>query len=181
MANETNSGGSSGYWPIGVLILLAAVGYNQWQEKTDAPSPGALEALPRPVALPKTPSASAAVSGSGSVPTPSPRWLRVAAMDNGTVWYLDTKSVRGPRDKRAVWVKADHSLASSVPHRKTMELYSVDCNTTGYRSLSIVQYSKDGKVVGEQDFQNPPQLYAPPESNISNVVDRACDRRFDSD
>lgn len=107
--------------------------------------------------------------------------LHVSTLDNGTTWQLDADTVTGPRDARQVWVIEDHSDNAKIAHRETSVLYRINCDTTAYRVLSIVEYDKDGKVVtrrGSEEF-SPIDSYPPPRSLIAGVVMRGCWESFD--
>ena len=88
--------------------------------------------------------------------------------------------VSGPRDKRLAWVRADHSKNKKVKARQTLTLFTINCDTSGYRTLSVVDYDKEGKLLeqwGEKTFGED-YSYAPPGSNIEHVVQGACLSRF---
>lgn len=106
----------------------------------------------------------------------------IAEISDGTVWNMVWASVKGPRTRRLAWVRADHAKNRDRKERETLTLYQVNCETTGFRTLTVINYSKDGKVLdrwGEDVFDKDFE-YAPPGSIIENVVDGACLPRFDS-
>lgn len=140
----------------GLLVWLA---YDKWWKDDEPPRPPAPVYSSQP-AYPDGP---------------------LASLDNGTVWRMVWGSVKGPRDARLAWVRADHSKNKSVTARETMTLYTVNCETTGFRALSIVEYDKDGKVLGQwgDEILSKDYDYAPPGSYIENVVEGACLPRFD--
>ena len=107
--------------------------------------------------------------------------IEVTSFENGTVWRLDADSVTGPRDARQVWIVADHSKDTSVPQRETKTLYRIDCDTTAYRTLSVVEYGADGKVTGNwgADTFADEENFPPPGTHISAVVAEGCRPGFD--
>ncbi|WP_141134037.1 surface-adhesin E family protein [Sphingopyxis indica] len=162
------------FWPLAGAALLAWFAYEKWWKEDAPPSPAiASNSIPPPIKL------SAADAARDPNPLPPPRWMHITEIENGTVWRLDTTSIRGPRNQRVAWVKEDHSKDQTVAHRSTMVLYSFDCDTTGYRTLSLKEYSKDGKVIRGLDYDEPDQRYAPPDTNIGAVIEQACNSRFD--
>lgn len=105
----------------------------------------------------------------------------LATLPDGTVWRMVWGKVKGPREARLAWVRSDHTKNKKVAARETMTLYTINCDTTGYRTLSIVDYDGAGKVLkswGESVFTKDVS-YPPPESYIENVVEGACLPRFD--
>ena len=117
--------------------------------------------------------------------TPSPSRptgdLYVATMTGGTVWNLDADSLRGPREARMAWIKADHTNDGTVSHRETNTLYELDCDRGSYITRKVVNYDAEGKSLaswGEETFSETPD-FAPPDSNIAQVLLRACDPAFD--
>lgn len=119
------------------------------------------------------------------VPTPTVKRpvgdVYITTTTSGTVWNLEANSVRGPRFNRIGWVTEDHSDDKEKRENKTKSLYNVNCETTGYRTLTEVTYGKDGKVINswdEKDFGKEVS-YAPPGTMIASVMDAICDKRFD--
>jgi hypothetical protein len=107
--------------------------------------------------------------------------IELLELSNGSVWRLDAASVSGPREARQLWVFSDHTKNSTVEARETQTLYRVNCDTTAYRVLKVVDYDKDGKPLGmwsSEDFSKT-EDFPPPRSNISYVVNRGCDPAFD--
>lgn len=168
---KSDLNGNDWFW---ILVVVGAFGwgaYDKWF-KDDTP----------PIATYAPPPPSAEMAAPPPTPDPTlelPRWLFVTGTDSGTRWLLDTQSIKGGKDARVSWVKEDHSADRSVPFRKTMVLYSMNCTTTGYQVLSILKYDKSGKVQQSADYQEPQTVYAPPESRIASVMGEACKDRHD--
>lgn len=103
----------------------------------------------------------------------------LATLENGTVWRMVWTSLKGPPTARLAWVRQDHSENKTRDARETMALYKINCTTSGYLTLSVVDYNKDGKVIKDLDEFTTKESYAVPFSNISGVVDNACLPQFD--
>lgn len=106
--------------------------------------------------------------------------IPVTEFDNGTVWRLDADAVTGPKEARQAWVIADHTNDKTVTKRETKTLYRIDCNTTAYRTLSMVEYNGKGdslQRLSEADLGKE-AAYPPPGSNIAAVIDIACNDAF---
>lgn len=144
------------FWPLAGAALLAWFAYDKWWTE-DASK----EELPKiEQAYPEGP---------------------LAELSDGTVWRMAWGRIKGPRTARTAWVRADHSRNKSRKERETFTLFLIDCETSGYRTLSVVDYDKNGKVIrslGERYFGKDFD-YAPPGSNIESVVDGACLPQFD--
>jgi len=106
--------------------------------------------------------------------------IPVTEFESGTVWRLDADAVSGPEDARQAWVIADHTNDKTVSKRETKTLYRIDCKTTAYRTLSIVEYNGEGdslQRLSEADLSKE-AAYPPPGSNIAAVIDIACNNAF---
>lgn len=152
---------------IGLAIWVA---YDKWWEEDEAP------AQPPP---PYTVTAAEAVKDDPGATVKLPRWLQLTELKSGTLWYLDTESVKGDRQHRVGWIREDHSKDRRVSQRETFNLHTVDCDTTGYRTLSIKTYDKDGKLLDGLDYESPPMKYGAPDSNIGEFIRVVCGPRFD--
>lgn len=99
----------------------------------------------------------------------------------GDVWSVDANGVRGDRPHRTYWVTEDHLNAKAGKARSSMILYTVDCDTTAYRSLSVVEYDKAGKVLDRwpESMFTKTVSYPPPDSTMSGIIEAVCDRGFD--
>lgn len=115
-------------------------------------------------------------------PPPRPAGLiYITELDSGTVWRVDADSVTGPRTARMIWKTADHSKDRSTAARETQTLYRANCDTSAYRTLKIVQYGKDGKLINSwgAEVLIDADDYPPPGSNIAAVIRAGCDSGFD--
>lgn len=151
------AGDGDWFWPLAGAALLAYLAYDKWLADDPPPKPP----IPFYEPFPEGP---------------------LAELENGTVWRMAWGTVKGPRTARLAWVRADHSKNKEQKARETLTLYQINCDTTGYRTLTVVDYDKDGKVLqkwGEATFSKDFD-YGPPGSNISYVTDGACLPRFDS-
>lgn len=148
------------FWPLAGAALLAWFAYDKWWKAPDAP--------PHPP-LP--------------IPSPSDPYPEgpLATLNDGTVWRMVWSKVHGPRDKRLAWVRADYSKNAKVKAREQLTLFTINCETSGYRTLSVVAYNKDGEVLNSwnESVFGKEYSYAPPGSNIDAVVEAACLSRFD--
>lgn len=152
MANDSDSG-------LGWLVAIglgAYLAYSHWWKEPDTPQK-------------QGPIKTADIS----YPTGA-----LAVLDNGTEWRMVWTKLKGPRDNRLAWVREDHSNNKKRKARETLALYKIDCNTTGYVTLSIVDYDKEGKVIETwNEFTDKPS-FPPPGSIIENVVEGACLPQF---
>lgn len=108
--------------------------------------------------------------------------IYVTSLEDGTIWRLDADSVIGPRRARQFWIKADHSKSKTITARETQTYYRVNCDTTGIRTLKVVEYDKDGKVLrmfNESVFGKEDD-YMPPESILASAIRTGCDRAYDT-
>lgn len=105
----------------------------------------------------------------------------VSELKNGTIWRLDADSVRGPKDARQAWQISDYSKNKNVTNREVKTLYRINCNTTAYRILSVVEYDKNGNVTGNWDEESFKKIddYPPPGSILESFVNVACGAGFD--
>lgn len=153
-----------GCWIVGIVLLAGGWwAYEHYEIREREPEPEAIAAPLRPFR-----------------PT---GLIEIGELDGGTIWRLDADSVTGPRAARQAWVIANHAKNSGVVARESKILYRINCDTTAYRTLSSVDYDKDGKVIGswgEETFGDKDD-YPPPQSYIAHVVDEACDEAFDDD
>lgn len=148
----------------GLLIAGLVWLYNNYRiEKIDKPPPITLKAPP--------------------YQPPKPTGLRtVSILDSGTVWRIDADSVIGPRKSRQFWIREDHTNDKSRSARETHSLFRVNCDTTGYRTLKVVEYDKDGGVLnqwGEELFKKS-EDYSPPASHIGRALKAGCDPAYEA-
>lgn len=106
--------------------------------------------------------------------------MPAAFLESGTVWRVDSSSVRGPRDKRLGWVIQDHSKDATVAERESKRLWEVNCRDRSYRILSIAGYTADGKVTYTDDTPDAKVMYAVPDSNAEGVIRLICHEGFDT-
>lgn len=155
------SGEDVGCWLVGGLLIAAGIwAYDRYEitRKADPPTVTIPPLSPKPTGL-----------------------IRLTELKDGSVWHLDADTVKGPRTKRLAWVVEDHSKNKKVKANRTLTFYTIDCETTGYMTNTVVEYAKDGAVLGSWPasvFSKEPS-YPPPGSNIGEVVGKACDWQFD--
>jgi hypothetical protein len=110
--------------------------------------------------------------------------MPITETETGSIWRLDSDSVRGDRQHRQGWVIVDASKDKEVTNWRTQKvLYLVDCDTTAIRALSQIFYDAKGKVTGSFDGKDPedakPEYY--PEGTIGYAPVRAmCIEGFDA-
>jgi hypothetical protein len=101
-------------------------------------------------------------------------------LEDGTEWSMVWKKLKGPREARLAWVRENHSKNKKRDARETLALYKINCATTGYVTLSVVEYDKDGKVLRDFDNFTDKDSYPVPESRIEVITDAACLPQFDN-
>ncbi|MBX3595273.1 surface-adhesin E family protein [Sphingomonas sp.] len=106
-------------------------------------------------------------------------WKAVSVGSNGSLWYIDTDSMRMvsdgyKRDVIKVWVKTDYSAVKSVPEREVKQLIYVDCSQDSYKLISVIKYRSDGSVMNS--FTPSYSSYEPiaPETVLSGVLETVC-------
>lgn len=106
--------------------------------------------------------------------------LDLGSSETGAIWLARAAEVRGPREKRTIWVKADFSADKTVAFRGTDVLYEIDCETTGYRVLSERVTMPDGSdTKTDYDREKTAVTYAVPSTMGGAVVEAACVPEFD--
>lgn len=80
-----------------------------------------------------------------------PPRTHVASTESGTLYYLDNASVKGPRSARVGWVILDHTRDKEQAARTSRELIWTNCDTEEVKSLSLIQYDKDGAILHSED------------------------------
>ncbi|MBP6363767.1 MAG: hypothetical protein KA329_09630 [Novosphingobium sp.] len=108
--------------------------------------------------------------------------LYVTELEDGTIWRLDADSVLGPREARQAWNIEDYTKKKNAKIKNVKTLYRINCNTTAYRVLSVVEYDSKGQVKGSWGTENfgDKDNYPPPDSVISSFVNLACGKGFDN-
>lgn len=101
-------------------------------------------------------------------------------LENGTEWSMVWGKLKGPREARLAWVRQNHSKNKERDARETLALYKINCTTTGYVTLSVVDYDKDGKVLRDFDSFTDKDSYPVPGSQIEVITDAACLPQFDN-
>lgn len=98
-----------------------------------------------------------------------------------SVWWLESRSVKGPQEKRIAWMREDHSKNKKRKERETKTLYEVNCATTGYRTLTVIDYDKDGNVLNKWDDSafSDDFSYSPRATNIGGFIESVCSPVFD--
>jgi len=153
----SSSDDSLGWVLFGLLALW--VGYDKWWSADAKPLPPAPVYVP-PDTFPEGP---------------------ITELRDGSVWRMVWGDLKGPRTARLAWVRADHTKNKNRKESETLTLYTINCDTTAFRTLSVVDYDKKGEVVdswGDGTFSKANE-YPVPGSNIDLVVDAACLPRFD--
>lgn len=109
--------------------------------------------------------------------------IYVTELKDGTVWRLDADSVRGAREARQAWQISDFSKNKKVTSQSVKTLFRINCSTSAYRTLSVVEYDKNDKVIDHWDQKSFGEVdnYPPPKSVIETFIDLACSRVFDAD
>lgn len=98
---------------------------------------------------------------------------------SGSVWSLNADSVKGDKRHRIGWVSMDYSKDKTVSSRSGRTLYSVDCETTATRTLSSIEYDKEGAANRTLDGKpEDPPTYYPPESIAGGVVAEMCADKY---
>jgi hypothetical protein len=103
----------------------------------------------------------------------------LVTLENGTVWNMVWTSLKGPPTARLAWVRQDHSENKTRDERETMTLYKINCTTSGFVTLSIIDYDKDGNVIDDWGQFTKEESFAVPSSNLDSVVSAACLPQFD--
>lgn len=117
-------------------------------------------------------------------PTTMPRaigWVELSRDDKGGIWSANADSVTGPRNARAVWTMIDSrsDKKRTTSWAMTRELYQINCDTGGMRSLSLVAYNAKEKVVFHEDRPDAKSEYYPPQSFGAGWSKFACAKTFD--
>ena len=107
----------------------------------------------------------------------------VTELKDGTIWRLDADSVRGPREARQAWQISDFSKNKYVTNQTVKTLYRINCNTSAFRILSVVEYDRKNQFRDKwtQETLKSTDDYPPPNSIIDTFVNMACSRMFDAD
>lgn len=145
-------------WAVAAIAAGAAIYY---YNQTDAP-----EAVSEAVYTPLRPV--------GTIP--------VTTIKSGSVWTIEASTVTGNRSSRMGWVRKDHSKDTTTAQRETRELWTVDCNTGGYRILSRVSYTPNDAVSSSFSFEAEEAAleYAIPGTNGEAVKLTLCQQGFDT-
>lgn len=146
-----------------VWLFLAGLGglwaYETWWEEKAPPSPPLPAYSTRPT---------------------GPQYLTTTS--SNTELMLDADSVKGDRRNRLAWVVSDHSKDATVSTRETKQLYAVNCETSAFRTPSLVQYDGKGKVQfswDESDDDKSPTRHAIPDTIGETVINAICASRYD--
>lgn len=121
--------------------------------------------------------------------TPSPTVARdflperylVTASSTGTNYFLETRTVKGPRTARVGWVYLDHAKDKKEAARSSRELVWTNCDTDEVKTLSFIRYTKEGKVIDSED-KSPADakvLYYPPGTVGAAAPSEMCSAVFD--
>lgn len=156
MADDNSSDGLGWLIAIGLGCYLA---YVTWWKEPEAPKPATLTEAARYASYPSNP---------------------LITLENGTDWSMVWGKLKGPREARLAWVRQNHSKNKERDARETLALYKINCATTGYVTLSIVDYDKGGEVLRDFDNFTDKDSYPVPGSQIEVVTDAACLPQFDN-
>lgn len=77
-------------------------------------------------------------------------WLVIDRTDTGATMAMDASRIRTVGNRVQAWVQFDHSRDRGVSYRKSLELWSFDCNAQTMKVMSVVRYDSYGKVVSSQ-------------------------------
>lgn len=97
----------------------------------------------------------------------------VGENSEGGAWFVETDSVKGPKNQRIGWV----TIEPKKPNQRLIKtLYQVNCQTSEYRILSLLGYDAKGGVTYEQSTapDKAPPNFSPPGSLGGGVVDVLC-------
>lgn len=156
MADNNSSDG------IGWLVAIALGGYLAyltWWKEPEAATPAPINEAARPATYPDGP---------------------LTTLSNGTEWRMIWGKLKGPREARLAWVREDHTNNKERDARETLSLFKINCTTTGFVTLSVIDYDKDGKPIRDFDDFSDKDSYPVPGSQIETVTDAACLPQFDS-
>lgn len=156
MAENNSSDG------MGWLVAIALGGYLAyltWWKEPEVATPAPLNEAARFANLPDGP---------------------LTTLSNGTEWRMIWGKLKGPREARLAWVREDHTKNKERDARETLSLFKINCTTTGYVTLSVIDYDKDGKMLRSFDDFSVKEAYPVPGSQIETVTDAACLPQFDS-
>ena len=103
----------------------------------------------------------------------------LVTLSNGTEWRMVWGKLKGPRNARLAWVREDHTNNKQRIERESLTLYKINCETTGYVTLSVIDYDKSGKVLKQFDQFSKEDSYPPPGSIIENAIEGACLPQYD--
>lgn len=124
-----------------------------------------------------------AVAPPASTAPPRPTGIITLSTDSdGSIWKIDTDSIRGPRNARQGWVIIDASQDKTEAYGESRSLYQVDCDTTASRELSTATYARNGKNLTGTSVvpDKAPVQYFPPNTLGGHVVSYLCDPKFDN-
>lgn len=102
----------------------------------------------------------------------------VTTTKTGTIWRVDSDTVRRNGNKRQGWLIHDHSKDNNTPYRKTMELWQVNCETTEYTTPETVAYNREGGSINLEPSKR--SSFAVPGSNAKAVVNVICSNRYET-
>ena len=172
MSNNQDDGG----WLVWLLIAGAVFwfAYEKWWKEDNEASPtqdvSNLAPTPSPTIKPAS---GPPISPSGMV--------FVTELEDGTIWQLDSSTIKGPRERRLGWLVHNHKKDKTTPYRETKEYWLVDCELASYRILRVISYKPDGKPSDkfEKSEDEAKLEYAVPGSNAASVMRGLCNRRWD--
>ena len=113
-------------------------------------------------------------------------WKILSASSTGSVISVDVASIKVSPPKtgrnfvvRQIWVRWDHSNDKTVSHRKSVELYSVDCANDSSAIISYAEYNADTTVKVSQNLDDYDFRYKPnaPDTIGLAIQEFACGRR----
>lgn len=149
---------------IAAFGVIAYLAYGYFTEDTETPEEEI--AVPAPFIAPARPTG----------------LVYAATSPEDSVWRVDADTIRGERTLRQGWVVIDHSKNSDTPVRETKTLYLINCETTGTKTPSRVDYAPDNSIMSmvNQDADEMPYDYYPPNSMGYAVVEVICGEAYDT-
>ncbi|GMM93091.1 surface-adhesin E family protein [Qipengyuania sp. MTN3-11] len=140
---------------VGCWIAVISLGVLGWyaydkyeiRERDDS---AAVVAVPQPLPQPE--------------PSRPTGLVSLTETKNGSGYYLDAESVKGPKEARIGWVSIGAALDKTVAYRSAKELVWTNCDTGETKTLSRLTYNAEGDVLSSYDFtpEEASTYYYPP-------------------
>lgn len=111
-------------------------------------------------------------------PAQATSWRHVAEHNNGSVWYVDTETIRQSGGFRYFWLKIDATRNKSVKFFEEKRYYKADCATRSVMLISFMEYDESGKVVNSNTVPeyggNSGMQLVPPETIGDDLLNMVC-------